>query len=202
MDLIINISYKYKISHLSSNLTTYPIIDHIYKNKNKNDKVILSSGHAGLALYVALQKYEGHDAEKLYNDFGVHPYRDISRGIHASTGSLGCGITIATGMALADPNNDIYCIISDGECAEGTVWESLNFAYKNNLKNLKIYVNANGYSAYDTVDVNNLENRIKSFCPWTEIWYTKCPDIDFLKGLHGHYHVMNENNYNDILKII
>ena len=142
------------------------------------------------------------NAEKLYEDYGVHPYRDVKRGIHASTGSLGCGITIAVGMALGNPFVDVHCIISDGECAEGTVWESLNFAFKNNLKNLKIYVNANGYSAYDTVNIDNLTNRIHSFCPWANIWKTKCPDVDFLKNLKGHYHVMNENDYKNLINAL
>ena len=43
---------------------------------------------------------------------------------------------------------------SDGECAEGSVWEALRFAYENKVTNLKLYVNANGWSAYDTVDLD------------------------------------------------
>jgi len=64
----------------------YPILESIYAIKEPKDLVVLSAGHAGLAQYVALEKFEGHDAEKLVEDFGVHPVRDPSRGIHVSSG--------------------------------------------------------------------------------------------------------------------
>ena len=74
---ILDISYKHKLSHLSSNLTAVGIIDEIYCLRKDNDPFILSSGHAGLALYVVLEKYYGLDAEKLFKKHGVHPNRDI-----------------------------------------------------------------------------------------------------------------------------
>ena len=73
---IIEISYKEKIGHLSSNLNAVNIIDEIYQSKKSTDPFILSSGHAALALYVVLEKYEGRDAEQLFHLHGVHPHRD------------------------------------------------------------------------------------------------------------------------------
>ena len=103
------------------------IIDEIYKSKNEEDIFILSSGHAALALYVILEKYEGKDAEELFLKHGGHPHRDEENGIYCSTGSLGLGITVAVGRALADKNRKVHVLISDGESAEGSVWEALRF---------------------------------------------------------------------------
>lgn len=160
---ILELSKKHKLSHLSSCLTVVGILDDIYKNKAKDDIVILSCGHAGLALYVVLEKYEGKCAEVLLNKYGVHPSRSNEDGIYLSTGSLGMGITVAVGAALASPDKIVYCVVSDGECAEGSVWESLAFIDKQALKNIKIIVNANGFSAYDPVDIESLKRRISSF---------------------------------------
>ena len=82
MDRIIEISYKKRLSHIGSSLTTYPILEKIYTEKNKDDIVILSAGHAGIAQYVALEKFCGYNAEELFNIHGLHPHRDINRGIH------------------------------------------------------------------------------------------------------------------------
>ncbi|MGA1049672.1 MAG: hypothetical protein ACO3UU_16835, partial [Minisyncoccia bacterium] len=102
---IIDISYKEKIGHLSSNLNAVNIIDEIYQTKNKDDAFILSSGHAALALYAVLEKYHNLNAEALFHKHGVHPHRDIDNNIYCSTGSLGLGITVAVGYALANPNS-------------------------------------------------------------------------------------------------
>jgi transketolase len=195
-DRILDISYKHKLSHIGSCLTTLPILDFIYSNKNEEDDVVLSNGHAGLAQYVIIEKHYGHDAEQMLLDWGIHPCRDTNRKTSVSTGSLGCGIAIATGMALANRNKNTHCIISDGECAEGIVWESLSFAYKNKLTNLKIYLNMNGYSAYDKVDEQYLENRIKAFFPTVNIWKTNS-DLIFATGIESHYKTMNENEYKE-----
>jgi len=199
MNRIYEISYNERLSHLGSCITTYPILDFIYKNKKPNDRVVLSNGHSGLALYVKLEEIYGHDAVKLVHDFGVHPERDTSRNVEVSSGSLGSAILVACGMALGDPSIDVYCVISDGECAEGSVWEALHFA--NRVPNLKVYVNANGYCAYDEVDVEQLERRLKSFLPTINVFKTKTPDVEFLKGLQAHYHIMNEKDYKDLKHI-
>ena len=61
---ITEIAYKNKLSHLGSYLSSVDIIDKIYKTKDKEDIFILSSGHAALALYAVIEKYEGKDAEE------------------------------------------------------------------------------------------------------------------------------------------
>jgi transketolase len=195
---ILDIAYKYKLSHLGSYLSSVGIIDEIYQKKNPEDIFILSSGHAALALYTVLEKYEGKDAEFLFNKHGGHPHRDENNGIYCSTGSLGLGITIAVGRALANPKRKVYVLLSDGECAEGSVWEALRFIYDQNIQNIEIYVNINGYAAYDKINIEYLSKRLNSFLPNINIRYTSVNQYSFLKGINAHYHVMSEEDYKSI----
>ena len=196
---ILEIAYKHKLSHLGSYLSAVNIIDEIYESKNPNDIFILSSGHAALALYVVLDKYEGKNAEELFLKHGGHPHRDEKNGIYCSTGSLGLGITVAVGRALADKNRKVHVLISDGESAEGSVWEALRFIKESNLSNIEVYVNVNGYAAYDKVDVKYLVDRLKVFLPTINIRYTSVNQYPFLRGLNAHYHVMSEEDYKSTL---
>ena len=195
---VIDISYREKIGHLSSNLNAVNIIEEIYKTKKSSDAFILSSGHAALAWYVVLEKYEGQDAEKLFHRLGVHPHRDKESGILVSTGSLGMGITVAVGHALADPSKDVYCLLSDGECAEGSVWEALRFAYERKLTNLKVYVNVNGMVAYDMIDRDYICNRLKAFLPDIRIRHTEPPNWPWAKGVLTHYYVLKPEDYKQL----
>jgi transketolase N-terminal domain/subunit len=192
---IIDISFEEKIGHLSSNLNAVNIINEIYNTKRKEDLFILSSGHAALAWYVVLEKYENQDAKDLFHKIGVHPHREPSCGIEVSTGSLGMGITVAVGYALADPKRDVYCLISDGECGEGAVWEALRFIYERKLNNLKIYVNINGMIAYDLIDKEYISKRLKSFLPDIYIRFTEPPNWPWASGVLTHYYVLKPEDY-------
>jgi transketolase len=196
---IIDISFRHRLSHLSSSFTALPILDHIYKTKRQGDVVVLSAGHGGMALYTCLEKYEGHNAEELFEKHGIHPHRDIEHGIHVSSGSLGSAVCVGVGYALADRSRDVHVVLSDGECAEGSVWEALAFARVAKLWNFKVHVNINGYSAYDSIDSWNLVLRLKAFFWPVKIWFTKSPDVSFMKGLQAHYHVMSESDKDELL---
>ena len=196
---ILEIAYKHKLSHLGSYLSAVDIIDEIYHSKNEEDIFILSSGHAALALYVILEKYEGKNAEELFLKHGGHPHRDEENGIYCSTGSLGLGITVAVGRALANKNRKVHVLISDGESAEGSVWEALRFIKESNLSNIEVYVNVNGYAAYDKVDIKYLVDRLKVFLPSINIRYTNVNQYPFLRGLNAHYHIMSEEDYKSTL---
>ena len=196
---ILEIAYKHKLSHLGSYLSAVGIINEIYKSKQPEDIFILSSGHAALALYVVLEKYEGKNAEELFLKHGGHPHRDEANGIYCSTGSLGLGITVAVGRALVDKDRKVHVLISDGESAEGSVWESLRFIQENNLTNIEVYVNVNGYAAYDKVDTKYLVDRLEAFLPSINIRYTTVNQYPFLRGLNAHYHVMSEEDYKSTL---
>lgn len=202
MERLLELTIKNKMGHFSSTITTLPILEEIFKNKHDNDEIVLSNGHAGLALYVLLEKYYNHDAQKMLDDFGIHPHRDLERNIPVSTGSLGCGLPIAVGIALGNPNKVVHCVISDGESFEGSIWESLMFIYNNNITNINVYVNMNGFSAYDVVNEQYLINRLKSFLPSIIIYKTCTPSIEKLKGIHGHYIVLEEVDKEDVIKKI
>ena len=188
---ILDISFRHKLAHLGSCLTMFPILERIYATKAPGDLVVLSAGHAGVAQYVALEQLgTGIDAEQLVHDFGVHPSRDPSRGLHVSSGSLGSAFLVAVGLAFAKRSRTVFCLLSDGECAEGTVWEGLAFAKRHDLRNLAVHVNANGFSAYDAVDREDLKARLLSFCPWAVVHFTTNPEVPHMRGLEGHYHVL------------
>jgi transketolase len=198
---ILEISYKHKLSHLSSNLSSVNIIDEIYSIKKENEKFILSNGHAGLALYAVLEKYYGINAEELHTKHGVHPNRDLDNKIFYSTGSLGCGLPAAIGMALANRKRNVYCLISDGEIFEGSIYESFNIIVKEKINNLNVFLNLNGYSALAELDKDRIYRIAKTLLPNIEVRlttsiYKKIPLID---GVQGHYKVLSLNDF-EVLK--
>ena len=195
---VLNLSYKYKLSHIGSCLSAVIPIESIYKVKKPNDPFILSSGHMGLALYCVLEAWGFGKAEDLVKKYGTHPDRDIKRGIWASTGSLGHGIGIAVGMALANRKRNVYVLMSDGECAEGSVWEALRVAGEQKLENLRVAVICNGYSALGKVDVEILEKRLQLFYPTLIIKTNLFNYPAWLQGLDAHYLVMNKEQYEEV----
>lgn len=117
------------------------------------DYLVLSKGHAGPALYSTLALKGFFPLEELYtlNQNGTnlpsHPDRLKTKGVDVTTGSLGQGISIASGIAKAlkiqKKENKVYCIIGDGEAQEGQVWEAMQFIAHNNLNNLVIFLDYN-----------------------------------------------------------
>lgn len=197
---IAEVAYKHRLSHLGSYFSSVDIIDEIYSIMGEDDIFILSSGHAALALYACLEKHKGKDAEALFLKHGGHPHACEEDGIYCSTGSLGLGLCVALGRAVANPKRDVFVLISDGEAAEGSIWEALKTIYEEGIFNIRVYVNINGYAAYKDVDRYYLVNRLKAFLPSIQIRYTDVEQYSFLKGLNAHYHVMNEENYNEVIK--
>lgn len=200
--IIVEIAYKHKLGHLGSYFSSVGVIDEIYSQMNKDDIFILSSGHAAVALYACLQKHRGINAEEMFLKHGGHPHRDEANQIYCSTGSLGLGITIALGRAVANPNRKVWVLVSDGECAEGSVWEALKTIREQNIQNIEVHVNVNGYAAYMEVDQQYLTDRLKAFLPEVKIHYTTVEQFPFLKGLNAHYHVMKETDYKQALEML
>lgn len=199
---ILDISYKHKLSHLGSCLTAVDIIDEIYKKMGKDDKFVLSQGHAGLALYVVLEQYfSNFDAEDYLLKSGIHPDRLLDKRIHCSTGSLGQGLPIALGMALASPDINVYCLISDGEVAEGSIWETLYYLRGDILPNFYVYMNANRYTGYGKamsgLDLDYAIGWVSSL----EIDVKNTKNPKGLAGLKGHYQVMDEKLYKQLSKM-
>lgn len=183
---IIEISKKHNLSHLGSCLTAVNIISDIYFLKKEDEPFILSCGHSFLGLAVVLEQHYGFDAEKLYLKHGTHPNRDLEDKIYCSTGSLGQGLGIALGMAMADRTKNVYCLISDGESFEGIVWEVANVIYKYEVDNLKVYCNWNGFGAYDKMEPGQ-EERLSQIFDWNiKIIRTNVEDYG-LTGQAAHY---------------
>jgi transketolase len=195
---IIDITYQEKLSHMSSCLSAWPIIHEIYNEKKEDEVFILSNGHAGLALYCELESRYGIDPVMLLHKHGIHPGKDLENKLYCSTGSLGSGLPIAVGRALANRDKNVYVMISDGEAAEGSIWESLRFVKEAKLDNLKIYANINGMSAYGYLDVDYLVARLTTFLPSINIRLSNPPEFKFAKGLLTHYYVMKPEDYESI----
>lgn len=132
------------------------------------DRMILSKGHGCLALYAILaDKGFFPEAELLKfchidGKLGGHPERGKVPGVEASTGSLGHGLSIGIGMALAlrqrPEAGRVFVIDSDGECNEGSLWEAALSASKHRLDNLTVLVDYNHMQSYSTTaEVLNLE---------------------------------------------
>ena len=196
---ILDISYKKRLSHIGSCLTAVTTIDNCYNSMKEGDKFVLSSGHAFLAWAVVLEKYKGLDAEKLVDEHGTHPVRNVDEGILVSTGSLGQGLPIAVGMALADREHFVYVVSSDGEMAEGSTWEAVRVAGELRLENLRVAVIANGFSALGRVDTDLLDSRIQMFYPSMVVKADLFKFPAWIQGLNGHYQVMDENMYKEAL---
>jgi len=195
---IIDITYQEKLSHLSSTLSAAPIIEEIYDEKKDDEVFILSNGHAGLALYCVLEDRYGIDPIMLLHKHGIHPGKDLENKLYCSTGSLGSGLPIAVGRALADRKKNVYCMISDGEAAEGSIWESLRFVHTQKLHNLKIYANINGMSACEYLDTDYLIDRLLCFYDKINIRVSDPTKFDFAEGLLTHYYVMKSEDYDTI----
>ena len=198
---IVEIAYKHRLGHLGSYLSSVGIVDEIYSKMDERDIFILSSGHASLAMYVCIEKYHGIDAEMLFVKHGGHPHRDEENKMHCSTGSLGLGLPVALGRALADRTRKVWVLISDGEAAEGSIWESLKTIQELGVDNIEVYVNINGVCAYKEVDVDYMATRLKAFLPTIQLRYTTVEQYPFLKGINAHYHVMSEENYKQAMEL-
>ena len=141
------------------------------------DRFILSKGHACLAYYASLSELGYISDEELRtfekNDTNLpgHPVINKKLGIEFSTGSLGMGLSLGIGVALASIKKDIpynvYVVLGDGECNEGSVWEAAMAAPNFKLNNLNVIIDRNNFQQTGTnseiMDLRDLKNKWKSF---------------------------------------
>jgi transketolase len=150
-------------SHIGSALSCADILAELYSGilnvdpanprSPDRDRFILSKGHAGVCLYAVLAERGFFPVEKLLShyqdgsDLCGHASHHLA-GVEASTGSLGHGLSIAAGMAYAatlrSARHRVFCLLSDGECDEGSTWEAALFAAHHGLSNLVAIVDYNG----------------------------------------------------------
>ena len=147
-------------------------------NFNKRDRFILSKGHASPALYATLA-HCGYFSVDLLSGFRVlgsklqgHPSSRVKLpGVEVSTGSLGQGLSIGVGLALAlrldKINSKVFVLMGDGEMQEGSVWESLMNAYKKKKKNLVVIIDKNNLQidgcVQDVKTLEPLDEKLKAF---------------------------------------
>lgn len=148
---VLILTYERKEGHLGGGFSAIEILIWLYfKQLKKEDKFILSKGHAYYPLYFIL-KEKGYHPQLL-----SHPELDEKNGVYATTGSLGHGLPMAVGMALArkiqKKKGRIYVLVGDGELEEGTTWEASIIASRYHLNNLVVIVDYNGLQALDKIE--------------------------------------------------
>lgn len=171
-----------KEGHIPSSYSIVDIIQVLYRHvlsvdpsdptSSDRDHFILSKGHGAAALYAVMNEEGFFEEEELVKystsagKLGGHP--DVTRvpGVEASTGSLGHGFPTAVGTALGlriqSKDNRVYCLLGDGECHEGTIWESANIASNLQLGNLCAIVDWNG-SAAQLMPLDDLPAKWQAF---------------------------------------
>lgn len=168
---LIDLSLEIGETHLGGCFSEIEIMITLYDLILKEeDKFILSKGHCCHAMYLLLK-------ERGYNPkISPHPDIDIENKIFCTTGSLGHGFPIAVGMALArkkmNAKGKIFVLMGDGECQEGTTWESAMIANYRKLDNLILIVDRNKLQALDKIDdalsVGDLRKKFEVF-GWSAI---------------------------------
>lgn len=147
--LVLEVSKVRNTGHVGSALSICEIMAAVFNVvQGTHHQIVLAKGHAALAYYAGLcllKEITPDQVQSYCQDgtaFGVHT--EVGQpGVKVSTGSLGMGLSIAVGMALADRSRNIYCICSDAELDEGSTWEAVMFAAHHKLKNICLIVDSN-----------------------------------------------------------
>jgi len=150
-------------------------IEKIKTQDRTRDYFLLSKGHGAAALYAVLASVDLIASEELkkyhHPDSALagHPTRDLTKGIEASTGSLGHGLSMGVGLALAAQHDQrpskVYVLVGDGESQEGSIWEAVAMATRFALDNLIIIVDYNNLQGLDRTDdiMPNLAEKFVAF---------------------------------------
>lgn len=175
---ILQLSQKVSALHIGGSFSSTEILDLIYfglMKKNERSSFILSKGHASILQYVILENLKilkKKEVEKYCTPkgiLGVHP--DIGNpGINASTGSLGHGLAMAAGIAVANMPGKLrtFVVISDGELQEGSTWEAVISIGALKLKNLILFVDNNDLNSSEKMrnthpNLYPIEKKFKDF---------------------------------------
>lgn len=203
---ILTMSWRAKSAHSGGALSCVEILVALYYRIMKvypkdpenplRDRLIFSKAHDAKVLYAVLAE-RGYFSKKILEKYEVddavlpgHSTRHCVPGIEASAGSLGHGLSMACGMALAGKlSHDkykVYAILSDGECDEGSTWEAALFAGHHKLDNLVVIVDYNKLQGFGYIkDILNLE-------PFADKWKAFRWDV---RSVNGH-------DFNDLIKTI
>lgn len=185
---IFKTAYFGKTGHLASAFSIVEVLSVLYfKNIlkydvrdpywEKRDKLIMSKGHASLALYSVLTMIGYLKEEELYtfckpgSCLGGEPKMGDIPGIEATTGSLGHGLSFGLGIAMSNKLNNldskVYVILGDGECQEGSVWEAVMSAAHYKMDNLTVILDSNKLQAMgplnEILEMNEMKDKWSSF---------------------------------------
>lgn len=185
--LTIEMIRKVGVGHIGGALSIIELLTVLYFKKMNirpkepkwpdRDRFVLSKGHAGPALYAILALKGYFDVSELFTlntpETNLPSHCDMLRtvGVDMTTGSLGQGLSVAVGMALAGKldkkNYTVYCLIGDGESDEGMIWEAAMYAGHCKLDNLIAFTDYNKLQIDGTTDEINtlepIEDRWRSF---------------------------------------
>ena len=171
---ILQMSQNVSALHLGGTFSCIEIFDTIFNIINSNaENFVLSKGHAAILNYILLADKNILHKKHLKNYckrngiLGVHPIIKTP-GITASTGSLGHGLGITTGLALANRKKNYYTLLSDGELQEGSTWEAIMAIPNLKANNICMIIDNNDLVSYNNLSVSHsnmypLEEKFKSF---------------------------------------
>jgi transketolase len=166
--------------HIGSSLSIVDILTVLYfrtLRAEAGDRFLLSKGHAASALYAVLARTGALDEREVIagycsdgGAFAGHPERHVP-GVEVTAGSLGHGVAVALGYALADRGDGTdrrtYCLVGDGELNEGSIWEAVALAGHLGIRGLALIVDANGFQGLgrvqDVCSLGPLADRFRAF---------------------------------------
>jgi transketolase len=178
---ILEASFNSREGHIPSAFSILDIIWILYTRilrlglslgQKDEDQFVLSKGHGCLALYATLERMGELPLGTLQtfckfdSIIGGHPDSNKVPGVLASTGSLGHGLPFAVGLAMAKKisgsNSKVFCLVGDGECNEGSIWESALLASHSGLDNLVCIVDDND-SSTRALNLGSIKNKFQAF---------------------------------------
>ena len=187
-EVMLNVGYNSKnAAHFGGGLSMVEVLTSLYgqvlnyKSDDprwaNRDRFILSKGHGVLGFYATLRVFgligdeELNSFQKNESEFIAHPIMNLDHGIESSNGSLGHGLAMGAGIAMAaklkNKDFNVYVMLGDGECNEGSVWEAAMFAYHYKLDNLVAIVDRNSMQndgeSKDVMSYFSIEEAWKGF---------------------------------------
>jgi transketolase len=184
---VLALIHKGQTSHIASCFSLVDIAVVLYENLKEKDEVIWSKGWASALYYIIAARRGVIDKTDLFNTFPNKPYPALleppTPGVYLATGSVGHGLGFAVGIAYAKKlkgeEGTVYCVMSDGELNEGSVWEAAMMAGHHKLDNLVAIIDANGWQAMGrTKDIANFNpHKVFEGFGWTSL--SRCDGHDF-----------------------
>ncbi|MDQ7779341.1 MAG: 1-deoxy-D-xylulose-5-phosphate synthase N-terminal domain-containing protein [Planctomycetota bacterium] len=205
---LIELAQLHGAIHIASALSCLEIVDDLLQRRMRyrpaeplwadRDRLILSKGHGALALYLELCELGVIRWSDLKRNYHRGKLRgcltlDPNHGIEASTGSLGQGLSLALGIAMAfkrqGRRSRIFVVMGDGECQEGMFWEALHFWDKMRFRNIRLVIDNNGLQGMGEL-VNTSLDRVRQYAhalPIRIVRTRKGQGIPFMEG-NNYYH--------------